>query len=356
MTQTIPQPTGAMQKSVKSWIASDYFKQKVALTLPKHLTADRFVRVALSALGRVPKLLQCTPESVLRCMMTCSELGLEPDGRRYHLIPFENRRTGQCECTGIIDYKGLVELAMNSGTVSSLFAQTVCEQDEFSYDTGEVRHTIDFRNPRGAMFAVYCVVKFKDGGKHTEVMTKVDVDRIRSRSKAAGSGPWVTDYEEMSKKTVFRRASKWIKLSPEVQDAIEREDDRSSRALVSEVATAAGMLEAPEPKPDSEAHSAIDVPAQAAAVPAAEKPRSDSAPRPSSGAELHTVQETLAELVNDGGFNFDDFQKWGLESGNIPDADSVSAFSEVPTNQAKRLLRAPAGLLEGLARVKGAQL
>ena len=54
-------------------------------------------------------------------------------------------------------------------------------------------------------------------------MTKADVDAIRKRSKASGSGPWVTDYSEMGKKTVLRRMSKRWPLAPELAGAIDDE-------------------------------------------------------------------------------------------------------------------------------------
>jgi recombination protein RecT len=351
------------------------------------MTAERFVRVALSALGRVPKLASCTPESVVKCMMTCSELGLEPDGRRAHLIPFGT------ECTLIVDYKGLVELAMRSGTVSSIFANIVCDTDEFRYLTGEITHEIDFRKPRGPMYAVYCIVAFKDGGKHTEVMTREDVDRIRARSKAGRSGPWVTDYDEMAKKTVFRRASKWITLSPEVQDALDRQDadpTPTGSRLVGEVS--AGLLEsgpepvagepapieiaseraqaAPEPSTPVQQPSAPSDAPQAAPAPAWTCPkcgqnnagwaktcgRCDEDAKKAAGspaaADLHTVQQTLAEVIVNAGFSFSHFQKWCVETGNIPEADSLPAFEDVPTNHCKRLLRAQVGLLKGLQMVK----
>jgi recombination protein RecT len=346
---TRPQTVAAVPKTVKSWLGSDYFRQQVALVLPKHMTADRFVRVALSALGRVPKLAHCTPESVLKCMMTCSELGLEPDGRRAHLIPYKD------QCTLIVDYKGLVELAMRSGTVSSIFAQIVCERDEFTYLTGEISHRIDFRQARGPMYAVYCIVKFKDGGMHTEVMTKDDVDRIRGRSRAGGAGPWMTDYEEMAKKTVFRRASKWITLSPEVQDALEREDAPVASSLVGEVSSNV-LTPLPEPEaeagPEASEPAPIDVPSDPPPQAVAAAIANSQAPIAKPEGELHTVQQTLEELVTGAGYTFNQFQKWAVESGNVPEADSLALFEEVPTNHCKRLLRAQVGLLKGLQMVK----
>jgi recombinational DNA repair protein RecT len=56
-------------------------------------------------------------------------------------------------------------------------------------------------------------------------MTKDEVDSIKQRSRAGSSGPWVTDYNEMGKKTVFRRLTKWIPLSAEIRDAYERDAD-----------------------------------------------------------------------------------------------------------------------------------
>lgn len=208
--------------TIRDQISDEYFKQQIAVALPKHMTADRFVRVALTALLKTPKLLDCTKESVIECMLNCSALGLEPDGRRAHLIPYGNK------CTLIVDYKGIVELAKRSGDVAGVFAQTVCEKDDFQWENGEVTHRIDWRQDRGAVYAVYSTITFKDGSKQTDVMTRSEVESIRARSRAGSAGPWVTDWNEMAKKTVFRRASKWITLSPEVADALEKDGDSFS--------------------------------------------------------------------------------------------------------------------------------
>lgn len=210
---------------IKSILSSDNMRRQFALALPKHLTPDRFVRVALTAMTRNPKLAQCDQPSFFAALLTLSQLGLEPDGRLAHLIPFNNRKRGVVECQLIVDYKGLVDLAMRSGNVANIHADKVCDKDVFEFDRGEIKkHTINFRESRGEAYAYYALVRFRDGTEKAEVMTRDEVEAIRKRSRAGGDGPWVTDFDEMAKKTVFRRLSKWIQLSPEFHEALDKED------------------------------------------------------------------------------------------------------------------------------------
>jgi len=212
--------------TIRQLIEGPQFRSAVDQSLPKHLTSERFVRVAITAMTKNPKLAECDQASFFNALMNLSQLGLEPDGRRAHLIPFENRQRGIIECQLIVDYKGLVELAMRSGTVANIHADKVCDTDEFEFDRGELKkHKIDFRNPRGRAFAFYALCRFKDGSEKCEVMTHEEVESIRSRSRAGTRGPWVTDFDEMAKKTVFRRLSKWLPLSPEFRDALDADAD-----------------------------------------------------------------------------------------------------------------------------------
>jgi recombination protein RecT len=217
----MPVTVESKRRDIKSFFDNSEFKSQIEMALPKICTVERFIRVALTAVNKTPKLMDCTRESLLACLYGCAELGIEPDGRRAHLIPYGDK------CTLIIDYKGKVELAMRSGTVANIHADKICANDLFRFDRGEVKeHLIDFRTDRGEPYAYYCIIRFKDGTEKAEVMTKAEVDAIRKRSKAATSGPWVTDFDEMAKKTVFHRASKWVTLSPELRRAEELDDDR----------------------------------------------------------------------------------------------------------------------------------
>lgn len=205
--------------------------------LPKVCTPDRFAMVALNCLkGNINLLNACASKegqvSLVQAFKTCAELGIEPDNRRAYLIPYKN------DIKLIIDYKGIVELAMRSNFVSSIHADKVCENDDFEYNIGEiVKHRIDFKKERGDAYAYYAIVTFKDGTKKYEVMSKADVEAIKGRSSAWKNFerkgimcPWNTDYDEMAKKTVFKRLAKWIPQSPELRQAIAYDDEDYTKA------------------------------------------------------------------------------------------------------------------------------
>jgi recombination protein RecT len=211
--------------SIRGILSSPKMKDQFAKAIPEHIKAETFVRVCLTALTRTPKLMECTQESLFKCMMDLASNGLMPDGRNAHLIPFKNHKTNQIECQLIIDYKGLVELVRRSGEVSNIHCDKVCENDLFEVNAGKlIEHRINYKASRGNPYAYYCIMDMKDGSQKLEVMTKDEVESIRKRSKASGSGPWVSDFDEMAKKTVFRRASKWVSLSPEIRNVIDIDD------------------------------------------------------------------------------------------------------------------------------------
>jgi recombination protein RecT len=216
-TQAVAQ---AKPKTVKDWLSSEDFKSAVKAALPAHMTPERFVRVALTCMMRVPKLQECSQHSLFKAMLDCSSLGLEPDGRRAHLIPYGS------EVQLIIDYKGLIELGKRSGEVKNWRAELVCEKDEFAWENGQVHHKVNWLAPRGKVLAVYSHVRTQKDVDDYEVMTLAEVEEVRKRSKAGKSGPWVTDFNEMAKKTVIRRHSKRLTLSPEFMEALEKDADR----------------------------------------------------------------------------------------------------------------------------------
>ncbi len=204
----------------KEWLKSDLLKQQVGEALPQGFEVKGFMRCLYTAVQKVPKLMNCTRESLYSCIIDSAQIGLEPDGRNAHLIPYGNK------CTLIPDYKGLVQLAYRNDRVSNIHADVICKNDDFIYNMGRIeRHSFKLDEDRGNVIGAYAYCRFSDGSEKYELMSIKELDAIRARSKSGNNGPWVTDTNEMYKKTVFKRMSKWLPLASDVIRAIEKDDE-----------------------------------------------------------------------------------------------------------------------------------
>jgi len=238
------------KKTIRDEISGDRFKLALAKIVPKHLTPDRIISVAISAMTRNPDLAKADPATFYQALMKLSALGLEPDGYQAHLIPFWSSKRKTFEVQLIVDYKGLVEIAMRTGMFSQPpIAQVVRWNDEFVWNKGVVeKHVVDWRSERGPVYAAYVIVKTKAGGEVGHVMSKDQIEDIRRRSKSPDKGPWDTDWEEMAKKTVFRQMSKWLPRSPEFRDTLEADLDIEDRRFeAARPIFAPALTDAPEP-------------------------------------------------------------------------------------------------------------
>ncbi len=210
----------------------DYIKlyeEEIAKALPTVMTPERFTRIALSAVGNTPKLAVCTRQSFLGAMMNAAQLGLEPNtplGQAY-LIPYENRKKGITECQFQIGYKGLLDLAYRSGEVSMVDAQVVYENDKFDYELGLnpiLKHKPSMAN-RGNPISYYAIVKLKNGGYSFQVMSYNDVKKHAEKySKTYSNGPWQTNFDEMAKKTVLKKALKYAPLKTDFVRAVSEDE------------------------------------------------------------------------------------------------------------------------------------
>jgi recombination protein RecT len=195
--------------------------------LPRHLTPERMLRVALTAVQTTPALFDCTAGSVIGCVTKAAQLGLDLDpslGQAY-LVPFNNNKTNRREAQLISGYRGMIALARRSGKVGLFFSHVVYEGDEFNVEYGSAPtvHHRPIGEHRGDMSKAthaYAVVSFPESGERDcEVMSRLEVLRIKARSKAGNSGPWQTDEGEMWRKTVIRRLAKRCPLSVEFAEA-----------------------------------------------------------------------------------------------------------------------------------------
>ncbi len=217
--------------NVKAFFESQ--KATLAAVLPKHVGADRMLKIALGALRTTPKLMQARTDTLLGAIIQCAQLGLEPNtplGHAY-LIPFENRSKNITEVQIVFGYKGLIDLARRSGQIVSIAAHDVRENDHFEYEYGldeKLVHRPCLTGDRGAVTAFYAVAKLVGGGYAFEVMSRADVEAIRNESqgwktavrfKKEAQSPWGAHFVEMGRKTVLRRLFKFLPVSIELATA-----------------------------------------------------------------------------------------------------------------------------------------
>jgi recombination protein RecT len=211
--------------SLRKLFNSPAVRAEMAKALPKHLTVDKMVRLAMTAIQTQPKLLDCSQMSILGCVMGAAALGLELErftGQAY-LVPFYNKKTRQMEAQLMPGYRGLVALARRSGEVTAISAQAVYAADSFEYRFGldECLNHTPAEGDRGIFRGAYAIVTLRGGDKMWDFLPMIDIEAIRKRSQSSEQGPWMTDYAEMAKKTVLKRLLKLAPVSTELNQAME---------------------------------------------------------------------------------------------------------------------------------------
>lgn len=204
--------------------------------IPKNFEPKRLFRLMESECRKTPALKTCELRSLLGCFIEASQLGLEIGSALGHayLIPF-NTKNGMI-CQLIPGYRGLLDLVRRSGQLKSVSAFVVYQKDLFDFEFGmepKCVHKPSMIADPGPVVYAYAVAHMVNGGAQFAVMSKREIDGIRARSRAGRSGPWVTDYEEMAKKTVLRRLCKLLPMQSEAARLVELDEyDDSSRAVV----------------------------------------------------------------------------------------------------------------------------
>lgn len=203
-------------------------QSKLKQLLPDYMAPERYLSLAMLAIYREPKLQQAciqAPDTVIDSILRGAQCGFEIGGPvpGAHLVPFYAKLPGTerkaMQCVMIPDYRGLINLAVESGAIVSGDARLVYQGERFEvlYGTdAKIVHVPDFAAiDKGKIVAAYFVGKLPNGGgTQFEVMTNDQIMKIKARSKASGNGPWVTDFGEMAKKTVTKRGLKYVPMSP----------------------------------------------------------------------------------------------------------------------------------------------
>nr|WP_236844378.1 recombinase RecT [Bordetella sp. 02P26C-1] len=161
-------------------------------------------------------------QSVINAVTNVAAIGisLNPARRQAYLVPRDGRI-----CLDI-SYMGLIDLAVATGSITWAQADLVRANDNFAlngFDAPPTHVFNPFSKDRGEIVGAYVVAKTASGDYLTTTMSREDIDGIMNRSQSMKSGkssPWKTDYGEMAKKTVVKRAYKYWPKNDRLSEAI----------------------------------------------------------------------------------------------------------------------------------------
>lgn len=239
MNSVVPQKSAVKPiELIRSQLYLPSMQDQLKSALPPHVSVEKFLRVAMTALQQNPGLLNMDRPSLFAAVVTSAQLGLLPDAQlgEAYFVPFKGK------VTLVPGYRGLLKLA-RQGDIGFVEAEIICQHDDTTYvlgDESRFESVVNWRD-RGPMVAVYALAKYRDGGICARVvMTKAQVDAIRERSQAANGPAWTDNYDEMAKKTALRRLAKLLPLSTTAGNAfrlseLQEELGRPGRVIDGEV-------------------------------------------------------------------------------------------------------------------------
>ncbi len=203
--------------------------------LPKHISVEKFTRVAMTAIQNNPDLQQAERRSLFGSIVRLAQDGLLPDGREAAIVIF-NTKAGDSwvkKAQAMPMIAGVLKKIRQSGDVAKVSAQVVYEKDEFVWHLGfdeDVTHNPPkLDEPRGKPIGAYATAVLKDGSRLLEVMSLEEINRVRAVSKSKDKGPWVDWWSEMARKTVMRRLSKRLPMSTDLEDQFDRDETLTSQ-------------------------------------------------------------------------------------------------------------------------------
>lgn len=233
-------------------------KSQIELALPKHMSADRMCRLALTQFSSNPMLQKCTFQSIAACVMLSSQTGLEigVNGHAY-MIPYGET------ATFVPGWKGLMDLVNRNGK-ANVWTGAVFDGDEFDWALGDapfVLHRPTGESDPDKMLFAYAIGRIK-GSEYPVIECWPNARLLKHRdqyNKVGRKHYSFSNWEMYARKVVLLQVLKYMPQSVELSTAIQAEYE-SERPSTVEGKVISGLddltdrliASQPEPKPESE--------------------------------------------------------------------------------------------------------
>lgn len=221
-------------------------RPEIERALPRHMSADRLARIALTEVRKTPALARTNPQSFFGALLTAAALGLEPgvSGECY-LVPYKD------ECQLIVGYQGVAKLFWQHPMAKRLAADYVCERDHFAYDKGltpRLEHTPAVGD-RGKVIGYYAIAELNTGAVVFDFFTPEQIKALRG-GKVGTSG--VADPEHwMERKTALKQVLKLMPKSPELAGALRVDEQTGSMAMAQAIRAGEPVADGTDDEPDT---------------------------------------------------------------------------------------------------------
>lgn len=220
--------------------------------------AMRFMTGFVDHIRRQPKLMECTPLSLINSAMMIASFRFTPSsvsGEAY-IIPYKNH--GVPEAQFQMGYQGYVTLFYRAG-VRAIQGEIVRENDDFTLENGVPSHKVDprkGREARGKAIGAFIKVVLPSGEPVYKYMNGEDIiahGKKFSKAFSKDDSPWKESNDpelHMWKKTVLLQMKSMLPKNSELLRAME-EDFKDSTVSTANVLDAGGpatgkALHAPE--------------------------------------------------------------------------------------------------------------
>lgn len=206
--------------------------------LAHDLEEKRFMNIAWLQARLNPRIMECTFDSILQCLVAAAQLGLYPDGVSGYAYLIPRKIKGKLTACFQTGYLGLIDLFRRSGLAAdrAADARVVRANDLFEYEYGDkqyIRHVPSRDKEPGEVIAFWAMLRYKNDGPQFEVMSHEQafdfMERYAPRYEGKIVGPWTTEFDAMALKTCLRKTCK-LAPGPELRRAVAMEE-RSDAGL-----------------------------------------------------------------------------------------------------------------------------
>lgn len=183
---------------------------------------ERFVKMAMMAYMKNPKLEKASWPLVLMELVRCARMGLVPDGNEAIITTFYDKKKNADIPQLMPMVWGLMKIVKQGEGVRSVMADLVCEKDVFNIKRDSLgatfEHVPHLKGDAGAVIGAYAVAYLADAPTDIEFMATGEINLVQSKSI---SGAWKSFWGEMAKKTVMRRLIKRLPKNPHLDEFVE---------------------------------------------------------------------------------------------------------------------------------------